>query len=88
MIPTCAACDRPPAWSEVHHMNWCDQDGGLTDLANAILLCSSHHHAVCDNGWEVVVKDGVPWFIPPSSLDLHRKPMRGRGQPRIDLPGR
>ncbi len=41
---SCAAagCDRPFAWSELHHQHpW--QHGGTTDLDQAIPLCSSHH---------------------------------------------
>jgi hypothetical protein len=40
----CAAadCDRPPAWTEAHHLDpW--RDGGTTDLANGIPLCPAHH---------------------------------------------
>jgi hypothetical protein len=88
LFPTCAACDRPPDWTEVHHMKWFDRDWGLTDLANAIPLCTSHHHSVHDNGWEVVVKNGVPWFIPPTEVDIYRTPRRGRSRPQIDLPER
>lgn len=88
LFPTCAACDRPPAWTEMHHINWYDRDDGLTNLANAIPLCSSHHHSVHDNGWEVAVKNGVPWFIPPSSIDIYRTPRRGRSRPHIELPER
>ena len=88
LFPTCAACDRPPDWTEVHHLNWFDRDDGLTDLANAIPLCFSHHHSVHDNGWEVVVKNGVPWFIPPPEIDIYRTPRRGRSRPRIELPER
>ena len=45
----CAAegCGRPFAWCEIHHQNpW--QDGGVTDLANAIPLCG-HHHRMIDH---------------------------------------
>ena len=41
----CAAinCDRPPAWTEIHHPHaWAD--GGRTDLANGLPLCPPHHH--------------------------------------------
>ncbi|MGH3508817.1 MAG: DUF222 domain-containing protein [Nocardioidaceae bacterium] len=35
-------CDRPPAWTEAHHLNpW--RNGGRTDLANGIALCPAHH---------------------------------------------
>ncbi len=47
---TCAAedCDRPFAWSELHHLTaW--EDGGPTDLANAIPLCNFHHHRIHDH---------------------------------------
>ena len=84
--PTCAACGRPPEWTEVHHIRWYQRDGGRTDIANAIPLCSSDHHAVHDNGWEITMKDGVPWFIPPSAVDVYRTPRRGHSIPRILFP--
>ncbi|MBK8756286.1 MAG: DUF222 domain-containing protein [Actinomycetales bacterium] len=44
---TCAAdgCDRPFAWSELHHQQpW--SKGGLTDLDQAIPLCGYHHRLI------------------------------------------
>jgi len=41
----CAAvnCDRPPAWTEAHHLDpW--HQGGRTDLRRGIPLCPPHHH--------------------------------------------
>ncbi|HEV7148231.1 MAG TPA: DUF222 domain-containing protein [Pedococcus sp.] len=46
---SCAAsgCDRPFAWSELHHQRpW--SRGGPTDLANAIPLCGHHHRRIHD----------------------------------------
>ncbi len=46
---TCAAegCDRPFAWSELHHQHpW--SKGGLTDLDLAIPLCGYHHRLIHD----------------------------------------
>lgn len=46
---TCAArgCTIPSTWSEAHHLQpW--SRGGVTSLANAVLLCSHHHHLVHD----------------------------------------
>ena len=46
---TCRAqgCTVPAAWCEAHHDRpW--TEGGRTDLANATLLCSWHHHRVHD----------------------------------------
>lgn len=48
---TCRAegCDIPGTWAEAHHLvPW--STGGRTDLANAVLLCSHHHHRVHDPG--------------------------------------
>ena len=42
---TCRAegCERPGRWCEAHHADpW--SHGGPTDLANAVLLCSTDHH--------------------------------------------
>ncbi len=50
---TCAAhgCDRPYAWTELHHLKpW--SAGGLTDLANAIGLCGFHHRRIHDPDYE------------------------------------
>lgn len=46
---TCRAedCDVPAAWTEAHHLDpW--SRGGPTDLGNAALLCSHHHHRAHD----------------------------------------
>ncbi len=46
---TCRAegCDTPGTWCDAHHLDpW--HTGGPTDLANAVLLCSHHHHRVHD----------------------------------------
>lgn len=49
---TCRAesCDVPGTWSEAHHwLPW--SAGGPTDLENALLLCSHHHHRAHDPGY-------------------------------------
>ncbi len=63
------SCDRPPAWTEAHHITgW--QDGGRTDMANGCLLCNFHHHLVHRGEWAVVMaSDGVPRDRP---TDAHR----------------
>ncbi len=46
---TCRAegCDTPGTWCEAHHLDpW--HTGGPTNLTNAILLCSHHHHRAHD----------------------------------------
>lgn len=46
---TCAAegCDRPYAWSELHHEDPWSQ-GGRSDLAKAVPLCGHHHRRAHD----------------------------------------
>ncbi len=47
---TCQAegCDLPGTWAEAHHwLAWAL--GGTTDLDNAALLCSHHHHRAHDD---------------------------------------
>lgn len=49
---TCRAegCDTPGTWCEAHHHDpW--HTGGPTDLDNAVLLCSHHHHRAHDTGY-------------------------------------
>lgn len=76
-----SGCIHPPSLTEAHHLRWWSQ-GGRTDLDNGILLCSFHHHRIHDDRWEIVVRDGVPWFIPPWQVDVTRTPRRG-GKPRL-----
>jgi len=70
-------CNRPPSYTQAHHIRWWQAHAGPTDLSNGVLLCSKHHHAIHDHGWAVEVRDNVPWFIPPSSVDATRRPRRG-----------
>ena len=90
----CAFCGLPPAFAEAHHLvHW--QHGGTTDLDNGILVCTTCHGRLHDYGWEVVVVPpdpgrprpprggGTVWFIPPSSIDLERRPRLG-GRKRFD----
>ncbi len=67
-------CGRPPAWTEAHHLkHWID--GGTTDLANLVLLCTRHHRVIHHNGWDIHMGiDGHPWFLPPEWMDPLRQP--------------
>ncbi len=61
-------CDRPPTWTEAHHIDWWSR-GGPTDLDNGVLLCTRHHHTVHAQGWDIEIRDTIPWFIPPHTID-------------------
>ncbi|HEV7182900.1 MAG TPA: DUF222 domain-containing protein, partial [Leifsonia sp.] len=70
-------CPHPPSYTEAHHIRWWTAHYGTTDLNNGILLCSTHHHRIHNDGWQIQVRDQVPWFIPPGHVDPHRRPRRG-----------
>jgi hypothetical protein len=70
-------CPHPPSYTEAHHIHWWDSDHGPTDLKNGILLCSSHHHRVHHDEWEIQIRDNVPYFIPPAHTDPNRRPRPG-----------
>ena len=71
-----AGCTSPPAFAEAHHIQWWSH-GGATDLSNGVMLCSFHHHRVHDDGWEIEVRDGIPYFTPPPWVDPERRERRG-----------
>ena len=45
-------CDRPFAWTEIHHLHPWSQ-GGSTDLATALPLCGHHHRRAHDTRFDL-----------------------------------
>jgi hypothetical protein len=76
-------CPHPPSYTEAHHIRWWDIDHGPTNLDNGILLCSTHHHRVHHDKWDIQVRDNVPYFTPPAHIDPHQRPRPGG---RIKVP--
>jgi hypothetical protein len=68
-------CDRPPSWSEIHHILWWEH-GGPTELANLVMLCKVHHRLIHHSGWVVRIRDGLPEFIPPKWICAEQRPRR------------
>lgn len=83
----CAYCHAPPSWTEVHHVRWWGRDAGPTDLDNGVLLCTSCHHRIHRDGWDISVRDGTVWFVPPASVDRDRRPILG-GRERFSITAR
>ncbi|HEY9477339.1 MAG TPA: DUF222 domain-containing protein [Microbacteriaceae bacterium] len=68
-------CDRPPLWTEAHHIDEWLRDGGKTDLADGICLCRYHHMLLHDNHWRITRTGADYWLIPPLSEDRSQTPI-------------
>jgi len=67
-------CERPPSWTEAHHVRHWQRDHGGTDVADGILLCRHHHLLSHNNHWEIQREGSAYWLVPPPSID----PLQGR----------
>jgi len=58
-------CDRPPDWTDAHHLqHWAD--GGKHVMDNLVLLCRRHHRKVHEEGWRLgITADGEIAAVPP-----------------------
>lgn len=69
-------CDRPPGWTEAHHVHPFST-GGDTKLSSAVLVCDHHHHLLHHSDWQVrIAGDGIPEFLPPRWMDFQQRPRR------------
>lgn len=66
-------CDRPPSWTEAHHINHWARDGGRTDVADGILLCRYHHLLAHNNAWEITRDGAEYWLVPPPTVDAAQR---------------
>jgi hypothetical protein len=67
-------CGSPPGSTETHHIDQWDRDHGNTDVALGILLCRHHHLLLHNNHWNIILKDGSYWLIPPPDIDPAQTP--------------
>ncbi|MGN6242763.1 MAG: DUF222 domain-containing protein [Motilibacteraceae bacterium] len=71
-------CDRPPDWSQAHHITWWAL-GGETNLDEMRLLCLWHHHLVHDQHWDIrATADGGTEWRAPAWVDPTRTWVRTR----------
>jgi hypothetical protein len=75
-------CDRPPSWTEAHHIDFWHRDHGETDVERGILLCKHHHLLAHDHGWEIRREHGTFWLIPPPTVDPAQQPRELRSKSR------
>ena len=72
-------CDRPPGWTQAHHIvEW--PDGGLTNMDNLVLLCLTHHHLIHHQHWRIEgnAKD-FKIHPPPDNVPARASPTRISG---------
>jgi hypothetical protein len=78
---TCVAggCDRPPQWTDCHHLQHWTQ-GGPTILSNLVLLCRRHHRMVHEGGWGLRRGAHGRWGLVPADEDRRgARPVRLSG---------
>ncbi|MCZ7531383.1 MAG: HNH endonuclease [Acidimicrobiia bacterium] len=58
-------CDRPPEWTDAHHIvHWAN--GGTTSLDNLALVCRAHHSKLHEHHWRARLRsDGKLEVKPP-----------------------
>ncbi|WP_104163988.1 HNH endonuclease signature motif containing protein [Cryobacterium sp. N22] len=71
-------CDRPPAFTEAHHIDHWLRDHGRTDINQGILLCPGHHMLLHNQRWQIFENTGRYWLRPPATIDP--------GQTLIEMP--
>ncbi|MDY7544006.1 MULTISPECIES: HNH endonuclease signature motif containing protein [unclassified Cryobacterium] len=69
-------CDRPPSWTETHHIRHWKDDTGETNLDDGILLCRADHLRLHNEHWRITRDDrGRYWLTPPPGLDPRQRPL-------------
>ncbi|MGN6206042.1 DUF222 domain-containing protein [Humibacter sp.] len=78
-----SGCGIPAGWCEIHHVTE-HANGGPTHTDNGALLCWFHHRTLETSGWEIQMRNGVPYVRPPIWIDPHRvwrRATKTRGHP-------
>jgi len=67
---TCSAagCTKPARQCDVHHVEF-HSTGGPTDVDNAILFCSEHHHMIHKSPFKIRMHKGRPQILAPRWLN-------------------
>jgi hypothetical protein len=83
---TYPGCDAAPAWCESHYVReWIA--GGTTSVDNGALACCGDHRDHQAMGWQAVMLDGIPQWIPPKWLDPDQTPRRNALHTLAELGG-
>jgi hypothetical protein len=82
---TWPGCDRPPAFTEAHHIEHWLRDHGSTNIDQGILLCHGHHMLLHNQRWQIFENSGRFWLRPPATVDPGQTliAMPSRNRPRL-----
>ncbi|WP_284747001.1 HNH endonuclease signature motif containing protein [Amycolatopsis sp. RTGN1] len=69
-------CPRGPKWTTPHHVIFWAAQGGETNLDDLALVCERCHQLIHHGGWDIELRHGVVYWIPPEWLDRRRIPAR------------
>ncbi|TFC71809.1 HNH endonuclease [Cryobacterium sp. TMS1-20-1] len=77
-------CTVPPHLTQAHHViPW--SKGGLTNIDNAVLICTAGHASIETSGWNIDMRHGRPWVRGPLIFDPTQT-WRPAGQNRAATP--
>jgi hypothetical protein len=86
-------CDRPPSWTEAHHIRPWAFGNHKTETIDGVLLCRHHHMLIHNNGW-MIVRVGIDYSLhaPDGTITFleSKSPLYRRhcgGAPRPGPPG-
>ncbi|TFB86650.1 HNH endonuclease signature motif containing protein, partial [Cryobacterium luteum] len=77
-------CTVPPQHTQAHHVIPWNQ-GGPTDIGNAVLVCNAAHSSIDTSGWNIDMRNGRPWIRGPLLFDPTQT-WRPAGQNRAATP--
>lgn len=62
-------CEKPPSWTEAHHIEHWKRDHGKTDVRDGVLLCKFHHLQLHNNHWEIERRGDEYWLHAPTNAN-------------------
>lgn len=77
----CLMCDRPPSWTEAHHIDHWEEHHGETNIDDGVLLCRHCHLLLHNRNWRVR-RDGGAYSLERPDEDgiLRRTPLSSRSR--------
>ena len=68
-------CDAGPFWAQAHHVVEF-QESQRTTVEEGTLACGHSHAHFEAMGWQSIMINGVPWWVPPDWIDPQQRPIQ------------